>query len=47
LFKLWKNHGRVADWAASGNPWRVLSEVYAKMMAMLVTHWLLVVSCWD
>jgi hypothetical protein len=46
LFKLWKSHGRIADWAESANPWRVLSEVYAKMMAMLVTHWLLVVSCW-
>lgn len=47
LFKLWKSHGRIAEWAESGNPWRVLSEVYAKMLAMLLTHWLLVVSCWD
>ncbi len=47
LFKLWKSHGRIDDWADSANPWRVLSEVYAKMIAMVVSHWVVVVSCWD
>jgi hypothetical protein len=47
LFKLWKSHGRIDEWAASANPWRILSEVIAKLIAMVVSHWLLVVSCWD
>jgi len=45
LFKLWKSHGEV-DQSRSAKPWRVLCEVYAKLLAMLVQHWLLVVSCW-
>ncbi len=46
LFKLWKSHGRIDAWAASGNHWRVLCEIYGKLLAMLVSHWVLVVSCW-
>lgn len=46
LFKLWKSHGRI-DESRSGKPWRVLCEVYAKLLAMLVQHWILVVSCWQ
>jgi hypothetical protein len=30
----------------SGKPWRVLCEVFAKLLAVLVQHWLLLVSCW-
>ena len=45
LFKLWKSHGRV-DEARSAKPWRVLCEVYAKLLAMVVQHWLFLVSCW-
>jgi hypothetical protein len=43
LFKLWKQHGQV-DTSRSAEPWRVLSEVYAKLVAMLVQHWALLVS---
>lgn len=46
LFKLWKSHGRIDEWADSGNKWRILSEVYGKMIAMILSHWLIVVSCW-
>ncbi len=46
LFKLWKSHGRIDEWAASGNHWRVLCEIYGKLRAMLVSHGVLVVSCW-
>ncbi len=46
LFKLWKSHGRIDEWAASGNRWRVLGEIYGKLLALLVSHWVLVVSCW-
>jgi hypothetical protein len=45
LFKLWKSQGRIDDWRTA-KPWRVLCEVYAKLLAMLVQHWLLLVSCW-
>jgi len=46
LFKLWKSHGAV-DRSRSTKPWRVLCEVYAKLLAMLIQHWLLLVSCWS
>jgi hypothetical protein len=45
LFKLWKQHGLVDEWR-SARPWRVLCEVYAKLLAMVIQHWLLLVSCW-
>lgn len=45
LFKLWKSHGKVDQWR-SQKPWRILCEVYAKLTAMLVQHWLLLVGCW-
>lgn len=46
LFKLWKSHGRVDEWRTS-NPWRILTEVYAKLLVMLVEHWLMLVGCWS
>jgi len=46
LFKLWKSQGRIDEWR-SEKPWRILCEVYAKLLAMLVQHWLLLVSCWS
>jgi hypothetical protein len=45
LFKLWKSHGRV-DESRSTKPWRILCEVYAKLLAMLVQHWVFLISCW-
>jgi hypothetical protein len=45
LFKLWKSHGHI-DQSRSGQPWRVLCEVFAKLLAMLIQHWLLLVGCW-
>ena len=46
LFKLWKSQGQVDAWR-SEQPWRILCEVYAKLLAMLVMHWVVVVSCWS
>jgi hypothetical protein len=46
LFKLWKESGLLDDWKAS-DPWRILCEVYAKLLAMVVQHWLVLLSCWD
>ena len=45
LFKLWKSEG-LLDESRSHNPWRVLCEFYAKLLALLIQHWLLIVNCW-
>jgi Transposase DDE domain len=45
LFKLWKSHGQIDEWR-SQKPWRILTEVYAKLLAMLIQHWVLVVGGW-
>ena len=45
LFKLWKSHGKVDEWHTK-NPWRILCEIYAKLVAMVVQHWLFLVGCW-
>jgi hypothetical protein len=45
LFKVWKSHGQVDAWT-SAQPWRILCEVYAKLLAMIVQHWVLLVGCW-
>lgn len=46
LFKLWKSEGRV-DESRSRNPWRVLCEVYAKLIAVIIQHWILLTCCWE
>ncbi len=46
LFKLWKSHGKI-DESRSHKPYRVLTEVYAKLLGMLLQHWLLVTSLWQ
>lgn len=43
LFKLWKSHGGIAT-SRSAQPQRVLCEVYAKLLAMLVQHWVTLVG---
>lgn len=46
LFKLWKSHGQIDQWRTS-KPARILCEVYAKLLAMVIQHWVLVVGCWQ
>lgn len=46
LFKLFKSAGGQVDTWRSDKPWRILCEVYAKLLALLVQHWLFLVSCW-
>jgi hypothetical protein len=46
LFKLWKQHGGLAR-SRSANPERILCEVYAKLLALLIQHWTLVLGCWQ
>jgi hypothetical protein len=43
LFKLWKSHGGI-DASRSGQAYRVLCEVYAKLLSMVVQHWLLLLG---
>jgi hypothetical protein len=45
LFKLWKQHGVIDEWR-SGNPWRILCELYAKLIALVIQHWLFLVDFW-
>lgn len=46
LFKLWKSHGKL-DVSRGVLPARVLCELYAKFIALLVQHWLLLAGCWQ
>jgi hypothetical protein len=46
LFKLWKDHGQIDEWR-SEKPWRIICEVYAKLLAMLLQHWILLTGCWE
>ncbi len=46
LFKLWKSHGRIDEWQ-SAKPAAILCEVYAKLIAMVVQHWMVLVSSWE
>jgi hypothetical protein len=45
LFKLWKSHHLVDEWRST-NPWRILCEVYAKLIGVVVQHWLRLVGGW-
>lgn len=46
LFKLWKSHVVFKEWR-SQQPWRILCEVYGKLLMVVVQHWLLLLACWD
>ncbi len=46
LWKLWKDQGQLDEWQTQ-NPQRILCELYAKLLGMLVQHWLLLLCCWD
>lgn len=45
LFKLWKSQGVIDEWRGT-QPWRILCEVYAKLIAMVIQHWVVLTSCW-
>ena len=46
LFRLWKQYGQI-DTSRSTKPWHVLAEVWAKLLAVLVQHWLALTGCWQ
>ena len=45
LFKLWKEDGQIDVWR-SQKRWRILCELYAKLAAMVIQHWLIELGCW-
>jgi len=45
LFRLWKEGGQIDEWR-SKKRWRILCEIYAKLAAMLIQHWLMEAGCW-
>jgi Transposase DDE domain len=45
LFRLWKEHGHIDD-SRSKKPWRILTEIYGKLTAMVIQQWLLHEGCW-
>ena len=46
LFKLWKQYAQ-ADTSRSEQPWHMLCDFYAKLLGMLLVHWLKIVGCWQ
>lgn len=45
LFKFWKQGLQVDEWNTQHRH-RLLCELYAKLLAALVTHWFFIVMCW-
>jgi hypothetical protein len=46
LWKLWKQGGKVDTWR-SAKPYRILTEIYAKLLGCLITHWVTLLECWQ
>lgn len=45
VWRLWKERGQVDLWR-SEKAMRILCELYAKLLGMLIQHWLIIVGCW-
>ena len=45
-WKLWKQHGKLDTWR-SHKPERIETEVFAKLVGLLISHWLLLIGCWS
>jgi hypothetical protein len=45
-WKLWKQVGKVDTWR-SAKPYRILTEIYAKLLGCLITHWVTLLECWQ
>jgi hypothetical protein len=46
IFKLWKSGGGIAEYRSS-KPQSALCEVYGKLLAQVVRHWVIVVGAWS
>lgn len=47
MFKLWKSHNGLAAHRAEAPPREQLATVYAKLIAALAQHWILVAATWS
>lgn len=47
IFKNWKSGGGGIDVCRSAKPWTVLCELYGKLLAQVVRHWVIVVGAWS
>ena len=45
LFRRWKLAGQIDEWRTA-HAWRMLCELYAKLIGELLVHWLCVAGCW-
>ncbi|MFL5591534.1 MAG: IS4 family transposase [Ktedonobacteraceae bacterium] len=46
LWKLWNQHGKLDTWR-SYKPERILTEIYAKLLGLVITHWHVLLGCWQ
>jgi hypothetical protein len=46
LFKLWKQYAQT-DISRSKKPWHVLCDFYAKLIGIIIVHWMMIVGCWQ
>lgn len=46
LFKLWKQHTHL-ETSRSRQPHRILCEIYAKLLGLVIQHAVLLATCWD
>jgi hypothetical protein len=46
IFKLWKSVGRIDEFRRT-RPYEALCELYAKLLAQVVRHWVIVVGAWS
>jgi hypothetical protein len=46
MFQHWKSDGKLAQ-SRSRKPHRILCEVFAKLLGLILEHWVLLQSCWS
>jgi Transposase DDE domain len=46
LWKLWKQEAKVDTWRSS-KPQRILTELYAKLLSLVIEHWITLQGCWS
>ena len=45
FWKRWKQEGKIDTWR-SGKPQRISTELYAKLLGLLLEHWVTLQGCW-
>ena len=45
LFKRWKSEGKVDEWRSKSS-WRIVCEVYGKLIGLVIQHWVVVLGSW-